>query len=128
MEVRFPYMALKILQFIWAYKIWTFFLALVGLATGAGPMIWRWYFWYFCDYDVLDFLDKRRRGKTQYGGRIFHPASIQDIAQGIERTEQSVKRSLKRLRKAKNGDPLVVEIQGGWYTKENAPTDLVEKI
>jgi hypothetical protein len=126
--VRSPYMVSKIFQFIWAYKLWSFFVALVLLATGTGPMIWRSCCWHFRDFAVLDFLNKKRKGKTEYGGRVFHPASVTDVAQALNRSEKSIARSLKRLRKGRIGEPLVVEVNGGWYTKENAPTDLVEKI
>jgi len=53
-------------------------------------MIWRLYFWHFKDYDVFDFLDNKPKGKSVYGGRIFHPASASDIAQALGRTDESL--------------------------------------
>lgn len=118
---------MSILDFIWQYRIWAFFLALVGLA-GSWPMIWHYWWWYFRDADLFHFLSKRQTGKSQYGGRVFHPASVEDIAQALGCKTASVEGSLKRLRKGKRGEPLVVETAQGWYTKENAPKDLLEHV
>jgi len=121
-------MVSKILQFIWAYKLWSFFVAFLGLATGVAPMIYRRLCWHYRDADVHDFLDKRKTGKTEWGGRVFHPATVKDIANGLGRTQESIARSLKRLRRGERGKPLVKEVNGDWYTIENAPKDLLEKI
>ena len=111
-------MAHKILQTIWEYKLWAF---LLGFAALVPKLITAWHHirhkWW--DAPVFDFLDPRVPRDSIYGGKEYHPTSIQEISTKLGRSDKSILASLQRLKKGKMGDQ-VVEDSYGWYTKANA--------
>jgi hypothetical protein len=117
-------MAHKIFQFLWEYRLWAFFISVLGLFASVPHLITAWdVLWHrLRDLAVFDVLDRKVPGDTGYGGKEYYPLSVQDISRKLERSEKSVFKSLKRLKKGKMGD-LVVESLSGWYSKANSPNN-----
>jgi hypothetical protein len=106
------------LNFIWRYRLWAFFVSLVGVGAMIVPLLFKFYY-RWRDEPVWDFLDRKLPGEyIEYpGGWEYYPCSIKDIAGALGRSEDSVRASLLRLKKAYR----VIESRYGWYTKANAP-------
>ena len=74
----------------------------------------------FHDSAVFDLLD----GKvptSSYDGKVYYPLYVHDIAGKLGRSEKSVIRSLKRLKKGKMGDLVIEGGPGQYYSKANSP-------
>jgi hypothetical protein len=122
--VQFGYMApaiSKALHVIWEYKLWAFFVSIIGLLLAVPTVIAAWdqlrHRWW--DSKVFDLLAEKVPTQ-EIEGLTFYPLTAKEIAKKISRSEKSVLHSLKRLKKGKFGDQ-VVEAHHGWFAKDNAP-------
>jgi hypothetical protein len=93
-------------------KSWIGALLAIAAALYYGPRkmleTWDWYVYRFIDSAVFEMIDEPRVNSTVYHGREYVnvPAflkaySVREIAKALNRTEKSVVRSLKRLKKSK---------------------------
>jgi hypothetical protein len=113
--------------------VWDFIRAAGGMAVISasiyyGPKkvleTWDWYLHRFRDSAVFDVLDQRIPSTGPINaisvGKCCYPISAKEIAHKLSRTEPSVLKSLRRLKKGKWGDQ-VIESEFGWFSKDNAP-------
>jgi hypothetical protein len=79
---------------------------------------WDWYMDRFHDYKVYELIKLRRtvsssdhaRGRIKYGRRDY-PWKVEDIATKLERSDESVRESLRRLERREK----VKENDWGWF-------------
>ena len=109
---------------------------LLGIYHGTRRMLstWDWYCYRFRDYDVFEVIDtpkvstplvRTSLGRTiavdsAYPGllgtiSLYH--SVEEIKQKLGRSEKSVQRSLRRLKKNKQA----VDSLYGWCSRDKAP-------
>lgn len=119
---------LRVLSILWDFIRAAGGLAVISASIYYGPKkvleTWDWYLHRFRDSAVFEVLDQRIPSTHPINaissGKCFFPCSVKEIAAKLSRTEESVLKSLRRLKKGQWGDQ-VIEMENGWYSKDNAP-------
>ena len=122
-------MVWRVVMFVWHFLAsWAgaSLALLAALYYGPRKMLetWDWYVYRFRDSAIFEIIDQPKVYEQTHGGRKYTNItggnlaySAQEIGHELNRTEASVLKSLRRLKR----DKKAVEKNGGWYSAETAP-------